>query len=339
MKRTLLTISAAAWVAVSLAACRTAPSHPPTFNDLHELAALKPDKHSPLLNQQNMRKMTELFQAMQFTPTDLGRIRDSGDVRLLLGAVAVATPENPLAPALLRLAVSKAPEDPAPLADLAYRATVFQRQREVSEPEFLEALDRWRKLEPENSVPYYLEAAWRANEGKFADAARALAEASRHPKFDSYCAALRLDAVAAGEFAGYPKFTARYLALSFRGEAQLGNAGWRCLDWEGANEQAARDCIVLGKRLEAEKTLLLGEFMGLTLQSSAMTKFPQTGSEAELKRIVERVNRIREIGDRMNALSRRIPEARFVALLDEGLAGSEAAADEKLIAEYGDSAK
>ena len=43
MKRTLLTISAAAWVAVSLAACRTAPSHAPTFKDLHELAALKPE--------------------------------------------------------------------------------------------------------------------------------------------------------------------------------------------------------------------------------------------------------------------------------------------------------
>ena len=336
MKRTLLTISAAAWIAASLAACRTAPSHAPTFNDLHELAALKSGQ---LQNPQKMRKLAEILRAMQFTPADLGRIQDSGDVRLMVGAVAVTDGGNPLAPALLRLAVSKAPEDPAPLAELAYRATVFQRQGEVSEPEFLEALDRWRKLEPENSVPYCLEAAWRANEGKFADAARALAEAGRHPKFDSYCAALRLDAVAAGDFAGYPKFTARYLALSFRGEAQLGNGGWRCLNWEGANEQVARDCIVLGKRLEAEKTLLFGEFLGLTLQSSAMTKFPQTGGAAELKRIEGRVKQIREVSGRMNALSQRIPEARFVALLDEGLAGSEAAADEKLITEYGDSSK
>ena len=308
MKRTLLTISAAAWVAVSLAACRTAPSHPPTFNDLHELAALKPDKHSPLLNQQNMRKMTELFQAMQFTPTDLARIRDSGDVRLLAGRRwRSPPPDNPLAPANCSAwPFPKRPDDPALLADLAYRAIRFSAaEGAVSEPEFLEALDRWRKLEPENSVPYYLEAAWRANEGKFADAARALAEASRHPKFDSYCAALRLDAVAAGEFAGYPKFTARYLALSFRGEAQLGNAGWRCLDWEGANEQAARDCIVLGKRLEAEKTLLLGEFMGLTLQSVGHDEIPSNRQRGGVgAHLVERVNRIREISDQMNALSR-----------------------------------
>ncbi len=334
MKRTLLAISAAACVAVCLAACQTAPSHPPAFKSLHELAAQKP---GPLQNPQKIRKLTELLQAMQFTPADLAKIRDSGDVRLLAGALAVATADNPLAPELQRLALSKAPDDPALLAVFAYRAVLFQRRGAISEPEFLHALDRWRKLEPENSVPYYLEAAWWVNEGKFAGAARALAEASRHPKFDSYCAALRLDAVAAAEFVGYPKFTARYLALTFPGEAPLANAGWRCLDWAGADEPVARDCIVLGKRLEAEKTLLVGEFMGLTLQSAAMMKFAQTGSEAELKRIGERLKRIREIGDRMNALSPRIPENRFVALLDEGLAGSEAAADEKLLAEYGDS--
>jgi hypothetical protein len=339
MKRTLLTIAAAAWIAASLAACRTAPSHPPTFKALHELASPKPDKHSPLQDQQNMRKMTELFQAMQFTPADLARIRDSGDARLLAGALTVATADNPLTPELLRLALSRASDDPALLAVLAYRVVLFQRSGAISETEFLQTLDRWRKLEPENSVPYYLEAAWWVNEGKLARAARALAEASRLPKFDSHCAALRLDAVAAGDFVGYPKFTARYLALTFPGQALLANAGWWCLDWSGANEQVARDCIVLGKRLEGEKTLLVGEFMGLTLQSAAMGKFPETGGEAELKRVEERMKRIKEVGERVTALSPRISESRFVAFLDEGLAGSEAAADEKLIAEYGDSSK
>ncbi|MGD1001355.1 MAG: hypothetical protein ABSA67_11740 [Candidatus Brocadiia bacterium] len=336
MKRTLLTTAAAAWVAVSLAACRTAPSHPPSFKELLGLTAVK---GSQLPAAAKMKMLQELHQAIQFTPAELRKIQDSGDVRLMAGALAVTDGENLLAPALLSLALSKAPDDPALLAVLAYRATFFQQQREMPESEFLDALDRWRKLEPENSVPYYLEAAWRVNEKKFGDAARALAEASRHPKFDSYCAALRLDVVAAGDFADYPKFTARYLALTFPGEAPFANAAWRCLDWQGANEQVARDCIVLGKRLEAEKTLLVGELMGLTLQSAAMTRFAQTGSAAELKRVLERAKRIREIGDRMNALSERIPEKRFVAFLDEGLAGSEAAADEKLIAEYGDSSK
>jgi hypothetical protein len=335
MKRSLLTISAAAWVAVSLAACGTAPSHPPGFKELRELTAAKT---AQLSAPEKMKKLTELLRAMQFTPAELAKIRDSGDVRLLVGALAVTDADNPLTPELLRLALSKAPDDPAPLAVFAY-AILSQQRGETGEPEFLEALNRWRKLEPENSVPYYLEAAWRVKSEKFGEAARALAEASRHPKFDSHGAALRLDAVAAGDFVGYPKFTARCFALSFLGEAQIGMAGWGCLSWEGANEQVARDCIVLGKRLEAESALLVGDSMGLALQSAAMKKFPRTGSEAELKRIEEREKRIREISDRMGALSPGIPEKRFVALLDEGLVESEAAADEKLIAEYGGSSK
>ena len=108
---------------------------------------------------------------------------------------------------------------------------------------------------------------------------------------------------------------------------------------EGANEQVARDCIILGKRLEAEGTTLVGESMGLGLQSLAMKKFPQTGSEAEQKRIEERQKRIREVCDRTSDLSTGISEKRFFALLDEELASSEAAAAEKLISEYGSSAK
>ena len=200
-------------------------------------------------------------------------------------------------------------------------------------------MNHWRKLEPENSVPYYAEAVWRVRGDKFDEAALALAEASRRPKFDSHCAALRLDVVAAGDFVGYPKFTARCLALIFLGETQLGIAGRHCLRWEGANEQVARDCIVLGNRLEAERELMVGELMGLALQSAAMKKFPQSGNTAELKRIEERQKQFREILDRISDLSSRVSEKRFVAFQDEELVGSEVAAEEKLIAEYGDSSK
>ena len=337
MKRIVLTIAAAAWVAVSVSACR--PSHAPTFKDLDAL----PDPESAQFQEpENIRKLRELYRAMKFTPAELRKIRGSGDVRLLVGAFTVTDADNPLAPELLRLALSKAPDDPAPLTALAYRATQFQDKKVIAEPEFLNALNRWRKLEPENSAPYYFEMAWLAEGEEFDEAARALAEASRHPKYDSHCAALRLDAVAAGDFVGYPKFTARYLAFSFLSpEMRVAWAGRRCLNREGANEQVARDCIVLGKRLEAERTLLIDELAGLSLQSAAMKKFPQTGSEAELKRIGDRGKRIGEIhkGMRDLDLSHRVSEKRSVALLDEVFSESEAAADEKLIAEYGGSSK
>jgi hypothetical protein len=336
MKRIALTIAAAAWVAASFAGCRTAPSHAPTFKDLRELTTMKTEQ---ILKQGKMGKLTVLLRAMQFTPADLRKIQDSGNVRLLVGAAAVTGADNPLAPELLRLALARAPEDPEAVAVFAYRAILSQSQARISDSEFLAALNQWRKLEPENSVPYYLEAAWQIRDEKFAEAAGALAEASGHPKFDSHCAALRLDTVAAGDFVGYPKFTARLLALTFLGETQLGITGWRCLNWEGAHEPVARDCIVLGKRLEAEGALLAGALTGLALQSAAMKKFPQTGSEADLKRIEERMKELEEIRDRISDLSPRLSEKRFVAFLDEGLAGSEAAADKKLIAEYGGSAK
>ncbi len=206
MNRALLMIAAAALVAGSLTACRTAPRHAPAFKDLHELNEVKIDPAAveESLESEQMKTLMALFHAMQFTPAELRRIRDTGNVRLLLSAVSVTDGQNPLAPELLRLAIAKAPDDPAPPAALAYWDAEWRSGEAATEPEFLEALSRWRNLEPENSVPYYLEAGWWAYSDKFDAADQALAEASQHPQFETHCAALRRDIAAAADFLGYP---------------------------------------------------------------------------------------------------------------------------------------
>jgi hypothetical protein len=332
MKRTILAVAAATWAAFSLAACQR--SHAPTFKELNALPGIKDEKFA---TPDDMAEVQALHHAMQFTTAELRKIKDSGDVRLLLGAGAVSN--DPLGLELLRLAGVKAPDDPVPMAALAYRAVGFEHWQEIAEPEFVEILDRWRKLKPQNSAPYYLEAIRLAKGEKFEEVARALAEASRHPSFDLHCAALRLDIVAAGDFIGYPKFTARYFAFTFLPEFQFFLPGSRCLKWEGANEQIARDCIVLGKRMAEDSKTAVEELAGTALQLAAAKKYPQLLSAAEQKQIAERRKRLGELVGRVEDLSPRLSEKRSLALLDQILYESEAAADEKLIAEYGDSSK
>jgi hypothetical protein len=323
---------AAAAIFVS-AAAQSAPRHPPTFKDLQEMDRLD------IENPKDMDKMMALIEATKFTSEELQKIRNSGDVRLLVGAGAKIGRDNSLERELLLLAAARAPDDPVPPAALAYRQVSEWSTVNTKESEILDNLKRWRQLEPENSVPWYLEAALYARQDKFDDAARALAEASGYPKFNSHCATLRRYTVAAAEFVGYPKYTARYHALGYAGEMEFSLLGRQCLAWAGANEQVAKDCLLLGKRLEAESALFIGELIGFSVQKQALKKLPQEATEAELKRIEDRRKYIAETCERLRSLEKIAPEKRQVAYLDDAFATSEAKAIEKLAAEYPGGAK
>ncbi len=108
---------------------------------------------------------------------------------------------------------------------------------------------------------------------------------------------------------------------------------------EGADEQVARDCILLGKRLETERTLQFDEEMGTALQLAAMKKFAKVGNEAELKHLGERYSQSQTDTAWVNNVLPFLTEKRYAEYLDQALAESEDAAFEKLASAFGGSSK
>jgi hypothetical protein len=297
--------------AASLLGCANRPRPVPGFKEILPIGDMLKDPREA-------DRATALLKAIRFTPREMDRVLATGEVHLLLGAAMGAPDDSALAVEVLRKARSEAPSDPETAAALVYWLCSTREAENGLTPELSEALARWRALEPDNSVPYYVEAGVCARAEHFDQAVSAMAEASRHRLFHSYGAALRLDLIAATDYAGYPKFTGRFLALSCPTAIfAITRAGRLCLNWDGANAQVGKDCLIYGRRIEAESKLFMEALIGLTLQSAALNKFPQLGTDAEAKNIQVRLDHIRAQLKRFTEIQAAVPEDRWLAYFDD----------------------
>jgi len=329
VNRMVQCVAVTALVACRLAAAQTAPSHPPTFEDTRRMGRIAlEDIHDPV----KMATFSAFIAALEFTPAELQKIRDTGDVPLLLGGgCSAGAPKNAPGNELLKLAIAKAPEDPLPLAALVYSIVPLPSSTDSKTSELWNTLKQWQQLEPENSVPFYLEAPLYARMERYDAVAQALARAAPRAKFNTYCAVLRRGVVRAAESVGYSRFAARYLALASQcGELQFASGLTGYLKWEGVDEKGARDCLTLGRRLEAESTRFIGELVALNIQKLALQKLPDEAAAGEIKRIDERCGYLKKAEHRLTQLEAIVPEERFVSYLDDLLATSESKAYDKL---------
>lgn len=184
MKRTFMAVATIVLLAGFSTGCRNVPSHAPTYDErraLRFITFVQPNAIEKWLQSDEMKKLTALVEAMRFTPEEQWRILDRGDDRLLAALVVTTEKDSPVAPEILRLARSRALDNPALLAALAYRQLRDCYDDETKELDFLATLKQWQKLEPANSVPFYLEASWWVKVDKFDAATRSLAEAAGIP--------------------------------------------------------------------------------------------------------------------------------------------------------------
>lgn len=333
MNRMLQPFAVMALLACPLAAGQTAPGHPPTFEDMRRMGRISLEDISDPVK---VARFSAFIAALEFTPPELQKIRDSGDVPLLLGAgCSAGVPNNAPGHELLKLAIAKAPKDPLPLAALVCSIVPPSSSTDSKTSELWDALKQWQQLEPENSVPFYLEAPLYAKLGRYDAVARALARATPRANFNSYRAVLRRDVVRAAEFVGYSRFAARYLALASQcGDLQFAFGLTGYLKSEGVDEKGAGNCLTLGKRLEAESTRFIGELVALNIQKLALNKLPAEAVAGEIKRMDERCEYIKKAQARLAQLEAIVPEERFVSYLDDVLATSEAKAYDKLASEH-----
>lgn len=145
-------------------------------------------------------------------------IRKSGLSReALIGASQFLSPEE--AEAVLKAAISQSPDDPY----LRYALAKNYCQDNLHSAEALEQLNAWSNLDPENSLPLYMEAQLRFAQNDPEGALGALDTASSYGSASSYA----LGAAAYGERAlvanGMAPDVARFLVATTAGSTQYSN--------------------------------------------------------------------------------------------------------------------
>ncbi len=304
--------------------------HPPSFEDImkHSVDILDPDRKEPL--EEAVKKTMLLHEALRFTPQELDAIQRSSEPPHLVGAGLQDATCRGLE--LLWWAAKDEPGNPVALAGLAYVCLGTSPWREFFEkktPEFegVEAvIERLKKADPENSLPYYLEACLRAQEGDAASAAPAMATAAEKNVLETYRLHMCRRVIAAAESLGYSKFAARLHGLSaFAGVGLFNGLCKAMLERPEASEEDARACLLLGERHEGQSKLMIDALVALSIQKQALEKLPENEAAGELERIEKRVAEFREAHRMMTSLrkDKSITEERWVRYFDEMFSISE----------------
>jgi hypothetical protein len=174
----------------------------------------------------------------------------------------------------LILAIEKTEGNPAAIFSLIlYYLGQSIRDRSVLDPDFGKQVSRLRARDSNNALSYYLNAIEESRKSNHTKALKEIMNGNKAPYFDAYTKERFLAVRNTAESLGYPKFTARNLAMSslmpimaFYSHLNRTCDALYTLEDDGLNETVFN----LGDKLEKESTLLIGKLLSKTLQSRSM---------------------------------------------------------------------
>jgi len=333
-------ISCLLWGLIAIIAgpidCRSAPPHPPTFADFRE--AFRRDSKDT----NGMDAQVEVFSAAQLSNDELQTILSRGKAEELIGAGIQAPIKDFQGTALLVRSTEVSSTNPVAWAALAYRNYSLLANKSgdfrSTAAQLAKAIEKLQSIDASNSMPLYLEAAFQCLQTNYGAARQSLLKSAEAIEFENYVTAMKKCVIVANESVGYPKYTARTVAIgndhAFVVVAALNKAILRKFP---DDEAVAHACLVLGQR-ESNGRSFLQELVGNSIQLNAIEKLPGRDFTTTKEAIAARKARIKLAVEYLNRLKTgNVSEARWVKYFDESIEKGEMTAVGSLASDNGDS--
>ncbi|MCU1292627.1 MAG: hypothetical protein JWP08_1477 [Bryobacterales bacterium] len=323
----------ALWVCI-LGSCSSSPQHPPTFEDFRRA------QRNGLDSPEAINSLVKLMELAQFSKAEQERILQRGKVEELIGAAMEAPLSDPMALRLLNRATKLNESDFLPWQAMVSRhlSLLLNKQKDYdSEKQFEIAIDRLMSLKPENAFPVYLRALGCTLKNNIPEARRFMEVAGQKPAFYTSNRKLRECVVLAAEATGYPKYTARMIALGqSRNTIPLVRLAKVLLTNAPPDEPTARACLRMGQQLEADSQLFLEHMLAFNIQKEALKHLGGDSQAMMNQHIDEKKKRIQQATAFLESDAvKRVSEQRWVRYFDSVFRTSEMEATEHLASELG----
>lgn len=338
LSKAKVSVSRALWVvalwACILVSCSSSPQHPPTFEDFRR--AQRDGLDSP----EAINSLLKLMELAQFSKEEQERILQRGKVEELIGAAMEAPLSDPMALRLLNRATKINESDFLPWQAMASRhlSLLLNKRKDYgSENQFKTAIDRLMSLKPENAFPVYLRALGWALKDNIPEAKKLMELAGQKPAFYTPNRKLRECVVLAAEATGYPKYTARMIALGqSRNTIPLVRLAKILLTNAPPDEPTARACLRMGQQLEADSQLFLEHMLAFNIQKEALKHLGGNSQAMMNQHIDEKKKRIQQAAAFLQSDAvKNVTERRWVGYFDSVFRTSEMEATEHLAKELG----
>lgn len=253
-----------------LPSCRHSFSHPPVFSEAVECYNYN-------------KKCDEFETSKQYDIKDLNQVFNTNDFRFHLSVGIQLSQEDNLL--VLWKTAQKFNDQPSVLfafINAYYTLNLYKshdnylngKMAKASLPGFIDIsliINRLKKIDPDNSLPYYLEAYYLAIRDK-KKAVKSLALAEKKTKFSIYDTEIMNYSILTSEFLGYPRFLSMDVGLSTVVSAvappyfvKLAKLAIKFNDGS-----LSHYIYTLGKRLEDNSFMLLVKNFGISIQMIAL---------------------------------------------------------------------
>jgi hypothetical protein len=314
--------------------CRMAEHHRPEFSDFQRALRQGYD------TQAGVAAQVAVFGAAMLSDKEMKTILARTNVEALIGAGIQGRLDGTMNLQLLGRAAHIAPANPMAWAAQAYRILelLANRMGDAQEMtgEFAKAVQAWRGLQPSNSVPLYLQAAWQCLQTNVSAAKQLVEEAAGTPEFETFGVPLKLCIVRAMESVGSSKYTARIVASGNASGVVAWSKVSKAILAAAPSDQEVRGCLVLGRRVSNGGSFL-EELVGDSIQTKAMERLKGSDFSADTKQIAERKERIKRASRYLDsARTGNVTEGQWVGYYDRCFATGEMEAVQALARITGD---
>ncbi len=275
-------------------ACSKQIPHPPEYKHIKVFS--NPDNWT-------FSDLGRLYAALQFTDQELQKLKDSGQLKLMVGGGIQSLPDDPLGTELLKMAsLSEVTPGLAPvsLIDRYFKTRRDEDSKSHVDADLEASIKRVYKGAKDNALAHYLMAYLQIEKGNNTDALRHLKKGNSIKGFNSYTRERYLAIVDAAEFVGYSKYTARSHAfINLVPMSTYITIKDTCVDLisERDTVHVRKACYLAGKQIEAASGNFLETMIALSLQSIVIEGSSLPDAEKKLSKInrkLKELNGLRE---------------------------------------------
>jgi hypothetical protein len=305
--------------------------HPPTFAHIQYAKSLL---YHDDYTDEDFSYTLQLEEALQYTPDEVQKLLQHGDIDYLLG-VAHTAPYGE-SPKFLHQHYGRIQHHKAALS-LYLTMTLLQEPAPL--PYNIEALlQHFRRIDEQNSFPYYLTAYYFAIRHDIPRCYEWLVKGNALEHFTDYFHELCRASIKTSEFLGYSPFVARYRALSQHDWFLFGQLTNQIIASAAQHPKILEEGVTLGMRLQTFRSTHMLELAGLSLREKVVERMdlPESSKQETLQQIQVERQTIQDLMEQFYEVQERsiIPEQRWVQYFEDMYTHSERMAMNALITEY-----
>jgi hypothetical protein len=324
-----------AWYLLMVVGCRPSTERPPGFSDFQRALQMGSDTEA------GVEAQVEVFAAAMLSEKEQRVILSGTNVEAMVGGGLNGNVNDVLCMRLLERAVELSPSNRVAWAAMAYRSYTVKANKAAgsgrAEVDFGKAIAAWKRLDPSNSVPVYLEGSFESLRTNLLAAKELMVQASRMKDFETYQRALQECVIQSMELVGSSHFTARIVACGHSSEDVVCWPKLNSAILESTpSEEEVRMCLLLGRRVGGGKSSVV-QLVGDSIMTKAGAKLDSAAFAEDAKRIAERKEAIKRATKYLNSeRTRKATEKQWVEYYDKSFDSGEMEAVRALAMMLGD---